>query len=295
MNNMDKIEHDGNAYFVNGAKPIDEGYGRFFSRKQPSEEVDYFLAKRKHFIFNPKHVKDFDDLGWILGFFDFQQPTEAKVRQAMIWSIDDACPGDWAYNKYMIKSGGGSKSDSCFSSCLSVLTASETTGLDVWSVLIKKYSTRFDDVLITKEEISQLFEMCSSESQRNERDRQYAFDILKFLLSSSLCGKFYFSSRSPLPFTHKSCIDFIKNCRPKALEEQWMAAFEQYSAIMEEDRKRILVEIAPGTNQEHQEQCSRREFPLIELKAFFFPVKAPAAPLRIVEKNSTQMNLFVAA
>jgi hypothetical protein len=77
---MDIIEHNGHAYFVNGAKPIDEGYARFFGRKQPSEEVDYFLAKRKHFIFNPKHVKDFDDLGWILGFF-----AQGTGRTTVTW------------------------------------------------------------------------------------------------------------------------------------------------------------------------------------------------------------------
>lgn len=290
---MDIIEHNGHAYFVNGAKPIDEGYARFFGRKQPSEEVDYFLAKRKHFIFNPKHVKDFDDLGWILGFFDFQQPKEERVRQAMIWSIDDACPGDWAYNRYMIKSGGGSKSDSCFSSSFSVLTASETTGLDTWSVLVKKHSTRFDDVLITGEEISRLFEMSSTEPQRDKRDRQYAFDILKFLLSSLLCGKFHFSNSSPVAFTNQSMIGFINKCRPKAHEDHWKAAFEQCSAQIDNDRKRVPVEIAPSTNQQHQEQCSRRELALIELKTFFFTGKAPANLPMI--KNATQMNLFASA
>jgi len=86
-----------------------------------------------------------DDANYFIGalnqfYENFKQPTERKVRNAMIYSISDEMASGV---EYKLKAGGGSLSDSQFEA---LIVIDEIP-------IYKKYSSDFKKVLITKEEI----------------------------------------------------------------------------------------------------------------------------------------------
>lgn len=178
------ITFQNTPYYINGEKPSDEEYKKFFVRKRPTEEVDYFLAQRNHCSFQPKHLADgYESLSWVLGFFrDLIQPSEQTVRRAMIWSLQDG-DRDGYDNKYAIKAGGGSMSDSIFSSSLSIGIMHPQTGEDAYVVLMKKYSQKFENVLITYPELKALFDQVATPQEKEARDKEHVRDLVALLMS----------------------------------------------------------------------------------------------------------------
>lgn len=154
------IEFNGNKYYVDGPdKELKE-----IIKKHKSFGPDWELANRKVFFFNRKHFTDGDTLisqtrSW---FDDKLQPTESQVRRAMIWSYDQ-------FGDYQIKSGGESNSDSMFSSHFKVEIENPINGEDMSAVILKKYSTKFSDVLITIKEIEELFKLSATSKQLNQK------------------------------------------------------------------------------------------------------------------------------
>lgn len=94
-------------------------------------------------VFHKRNVKNNPAfyLDSVCQFFDdFKQPTENRIRKALLWKhYDPNCD-----TEYSIKAGGGSASDNLFESIIKV------DGVAV----LKKYSIKFDSVLINKEELN---------------------------------------------------------------------------------------------------------------------------------------------
>lgn len=94
-------------------------------------------------IFHKNNVNEAPEfyLDSVCQFFDgYDQPSESRIRKALLWKhYDPNCD-----TEYSIKAGGGSASDNLFESIIKV---------DDVAVL-KKYSIKFDSVLINKEELN---------------------------------------------------------------------------------------------------------------------------------------------
>jgi hypothetical protein len=292
---MKSVQYNGNTYFLDGHKPEDDAYKSFFrgGRGKATEEVDYFLAKRKHFHFHPQHLHDgFDDLAWLNGFFsDIDQPTENEVRRAMLM-VKTIDRGDGPMEKYSLKSGGGTCSDSIFCSSLSIVISHPETGEDTWRVLMKKYSTDFKDILITYKELCDLFEIASSKEHKSSRDKGYAKDVVGFLLGSCYSGKIVYSKKAPVPYTKQAALSLIENCLDQAEEKHWNEAFDFFYEKLQNDML-CRYEEKPGrdVNQEHQISCLKRLAALKEIKGLFgFSPKGALAITQQVEME--QLVLF---
>ena len=89
-------------------------------------------------------------------FGTIRQPSREQVKRAMILTVDE---------DYSIKAGGGAIADNMFSSSLKWLQAHPVTGEDYEPVIIKKFSDRFEDVLITLSDIEFLIEKTLTDNQ----------------------------------------------------------------------------------------------------------------------------------
>lgn len=177
------VNYDGKQYYCNGYKPVeDQEYMRFTARRRAVEEVDYFHAKRKSFFFNGDLLTNgFGDLVWCAQMFNaITQPSENEVRKALIKTLA-INTGDGVSEKYMLKAGGGTASDSIYISSFSMLTSDAKTGYDKWVVVMKKYSTDFSDVLITYKELYSLLELCADPIHIEARDYEFCVDYLKHI------------------------------------------------------------------------------------------------------------------
>jgi hypothetical protein len=248
---MATLNYKGKTYFLNSSKPTDKAYQEFFAggRKRATEEVDYFLAHRKHHAFHPQHLHNgFDDISFIRGFFaDLTQPTEDKVRRAMLLQITDNT-GEGPENKYALKAGGGSASDSIFSSSYSILIADPNTGFDKSVVLIKKYSTVFSEVLITAEEIQEMFELVATPKQARERDDQYAREVIRLLNTSMCSGKIRYSNKQEKVLTSTLLNEIIAKHKSLAPQDSYARAFDFFEERFTENMKTELVEDNPKIN-----------------------------------------------
>lgn len=255
------IQLNDSTYYLNGAKPTDEAYVKFFERKNPTEDVDYFLAKRKINFFHPRHLHNgYDDLGWINSFLhDIQQPTEERVRRAMIFSIEDNL-GEGPENKLAYKAGGGSCSDSVFVSSYSILIASPTTGEDTWVVLMKKYSTKFTDVIITTEEIHALFNQVATPEQIHERD----LDTARCWVARVLRGEEYGWVPGPkftnITYTPEMAENFFTQTVARFPMNIWDQALNWFDMKYKQQLTAEFEENQPGRNitAEHRAAYTKR-------------------------------------
>jgi len=153
---MKTVTYNDRKYYVNGPSGA-------LKEKMDKTSKEY----KEHVIFNENepvyfyHHKNFQEdetyLGDAVGILEnIKQPTANQVMRAMIWGL--GYPGEKM--DYMIKAGGGSKSDSLFSSSLSVMIAHPKTGLDTDVVILKKYGKNIEDVYITEKEVRALYKMC---------------------------------------------------------------------------------------------------------------------------------------
>lgn len=277
----DQISYNGNVYFVNGGKPTDPEYKRFFgnSRRVETSEAEYYLATRKHFAFNPRHLHNgYDDLAWVKGFFsDIHQPGEDRVRNAMILQITDNC-GDGSCNRYSLKAGGGSQSDSIFSSSLSILIANPSTGNDQWVVLMKKYSTVFSDVLICFDEILALFDLCSNEQQKRERDLTYTKDIIGLLIQAMANGYVNTTKSTKLPYSDQEASRILSKCLariPFSAAGAWQQAFQYFERRIKESQQYVFEErCGERVNERHQVDCLQRLARVKKLHSIFSSLPA---------------------
>lgn len=251
---MNHLVYQDRTYYLNSAKPTDAAYQAFTKRRQPIEEQEYFLATRHHAHFHPRHLSGFDDLSWIAGFFeDIKQPTENHVQRAMVLTLTEGSKED-QFHWYSLKAGGGSVSDHIFSSSFSILIADPSTGEDKKVVLLKKYSTQFENVLITFNELAALFEACSSPAQRRERDTTHAKDVLALLVRASLQGTLPFATKKvkATPFVLQ---EFYQKLASEVDSESLAAAIHQLEETYRKEQARLIEEIPGNVTQAsyHQE------------------------------------------
>jgi SAM-dependent methyltransferase len=115
---------------------------------------------------------------------DTKQPTEAQVRRAMILKI--GYEGFW----YSLKAGGESGSDHLYSSSLS-MDMEGPDGEDVEKVLIKKYNSDFNKILITEDEIRDIKDKIIKFRKRGKKIRdEKVQSIMQFLVMAEARGKY---------------------------------------------------------------------------------------------------------
>jgi hypothetical protein len=151
--------------------------------KAPSNRkyTDFDLAKMNAKVFNKKNIHDINVISQLrMWFDDLKQPTEAQVRRAMILLIDE---------DYALKSGGESASDKIYSSSLKWMQAHPTSGLDYEPVIIKKWSTNFEDVLITFKEIEELWNLTITPKEKEETDIDNIIGCLGMLVGNCRVNK----------------------------------------------------------------------------------------------------------
>jgi hypothetical protein len=188
---MKTLEYNGNTYHIDKL-PVAEGKTKSSTRLKKD---DYMLANEKTFIFFKKNIHDFEIANEMRDFFHrIKQPSESKVREAMIIIIDE---------DYAIKSGGDSKSDHIYSSSFKWMQASPTTGEDIEPVLLKKFSKNFEDVLITLEEIEFLILNSLTEKEKIQKAKNDVESMITFLARTIQRGKYnesFFTTKTK-PYT----------------------------------------------------------------------------------------------
>jgi predicted kinase len=126
-------------------------------------KTDYDKSKQDVSIFFKKNIYETptDIIGQIRNWYDnLKQPTEKQVRNAMLLIIDE---------DYALKAGGESSSDHQYSSSLKWIQSSPTTGEDVEPVIVKRHSSKFENVLIKLEDLEDLFDATYSDTELEEK------------------------------------------------------------------------------------------------------------------------------
>lgn len=274
MNNP--LIHRGQRYFING-QVDDQGYRSVFlnpdGRKRTIEscESDYFLCRNKFNFFNPKHLHNgFQDLEWVSGFFkDLKQPTENDVRRAMLLSISDYS-GDGSDHRYCLKAGGGSMSDSQYSSSLSILIANRKSGLDQWVVLIKKFSTVFSEVIITYQDIHALFEMIATAGQKETYNLDQAKGIVGLLYRAVHTGKMnYTTGRKRI--SEQEIERLIETVKGQQKATHLQTAINRIEDNLKRELTYELIENQPGDNARYKARTKEQLRSIQKLRTLFFP------------------------
>jgi len=155
---MKTVKLNNKTYYIDGVS----GALKELLNRASKERKEALLFEQPEAIcfYNHKNFQGNPDyLGDAVGILEnVKQPTAQQVRHAMIWGL--GYPGEGL--DYMIKAGGESNSDSMFSSCLKVMIAHPKTGLDTDVVVLKKYSTKIEDVYITEAEVRELYKLCQT-------------------------------------------------------------------------------------------------------------------------------------
>jgi len=157
---MKTIDYNGFKYYVDGIsgdlKKEFDSANKGWKEQVLFKNSPVFFYNHKNFQEEPDYLSDAVSI-----LTDLTQPSEGTVRRAMIWSIGYGGDMD-----YMIKAGGDNNSDSFYSSCLTVDIAHPVTGEDTKVVILKKYSTKFSDVLITEKEVRDLYKLCRTPKEK---------------------------------------------------------------------------------------------------------------------------------
>lgn len=119
-----------------------------FKTKQELYSKNVSILNLKNLRLN-KNATPLEATEFFLGWFgDIKQPTENKVRDAMLLVIRDA-ENEF---RYTLKAGGGSASDNMFSSSVQCLVM-DKDGDDKMVTFFTKYSNDFSKVIITANEL----------------------------------------------------------------------------------------------------------------------------------------------
>ena len=231
---------NGTKYYVNGVPPELEKIWK----SAGVDNREWEMGKRKVNIVNSKYFTEDSDVAaesrsW---FNDKQQPTEKQVRNAMIWGYD-------SYGDYQIKSGGGSRSDNIFSSHFRTTIADPKTGNDKDVVVIKKYSTKFEDVLIYIDEIQELQDLTETQEVRTVRRKDNLRCIISVLIR------------------HES--GYTKVGKEK-IEQKWIDNL--YTELKEEYKKEEVIEYLDSIEKNIKEDMGREIMKYDDAKKDFVPV-----------------------
>lgn len=240
-------------------------------KAQPtSGMVDFTLCRHNVTVYNHKYMMqgDFSNEGIVNGFFsDLKQPNKSKVDQAMLLVIDE---------DYALKAGGECHGDSQYSSSYKILIADPKTGLDKEVVVMKKWSTNFQDIIITAKEIRELFRANLTQKQKrtvlqDDLRCHLAFTFKAFQgFKVNWGGKYRKVSSDELKMLLATCRDF-----PRSKVE---AFIDDLIARRLHDATLAIVEDQPGVNktQQHKERNLQTAAKLEEFKELLFGVEVAA-------------------
>jgi hypothetical protein len=234
----DKITTEFGTYYVDG---VDQELQDYID-KNKSMGLDYVLAEKKVNIVYSKYFNEDNEVTATLRswFNDKKQPTEKGVRDAMIWSYD-------SYMDYQIKAGGGSKSDSEFSSMMRIAIA-DANGNDKDVAILKKYSTDFKDVLITIKEIQALEEVLETKGAKDKKSKDKLFASIDFLFRADLIGSV--NDINGKPVSKETLNKIFNNVVKEYSKNEINSAFERkINAI-----KMSLRDIYMGETEEQKEE-----------------------------------------
>lgn len=148
------------------------GINNIYNQKTP-----VFFYNHKNFQNEPMYLSDAVSV-----LENIKQPSKKEVKGAMIWGFGFGNDMDYA-----IKANGESKSDNMYESELKVTIPHPKSGIDTDVVILKKYSSDFEDVLITEKEVRCLYEKCKTNEENNKLNKA-KIDGGCFLLLRSFRG-----------------------------------------------------------------------------------------------------------
>ena len=221
------------------------------------------LAKRKVNFYNHKYTNgEADTVAQLRDLYkDIKQPTKQHVREAMILIINE---------DYALKSGGESASDSMYSSSLCIWIADPKTFEDKKVVLIKKYSTKFEDILITMPEIEVLFEGSLTSQEKEGVLQGEAFSIVRELEVRELGGKSNFKDGQSIMTVEFANI-MLNNYKKRGVTtEMYNKAIVSMVGYLQKQLNYEIVEDVVGKNktQEHYNSTLRHIQALGRVKEF---------------------------
>lgn len=204
---------------------------------------EWELAKLNVRFYNHKYTEgDSDVLAQLRSLYDgIRQPNENQVRRAMILLINE---------DYGLKSGGESASDSIFSSSLAIWIADPQTGEDKRVTLVKKYSTKFEEVLITMEEIEQLFELCLTPKERVGVLENEAHSIAKELCRRELGFESNFSGGVKKVMPKEFAVKLLQNYKAKGVTfPMYNKSIDTAIEFIKPDLTTTIIEDQEGVNK----------------------------------------------
>lgn len=155
MNNK-KIKYNGRDYLIDPVNIKSGGWNEFYHAK---DKLNIFYKKKVNYDAYFVMTGDISD---VLK----KQPTKEQVDKAIIWGAGY----DGENSIYSIKSGGETAGD-YYMSVLRYDTTGTWGGPVVNEPILIKYSTNFEDVLITLDEFRGLFELSCSKKDTKEMKR----------------------------------------------------------------------------------------------------------------------------
>ena len=130
------------------------------------------LVRENVMIVNKKYFGT-DTIPFLSWFKDIEQPDSYTISRALLWGI----------NEYSIKvaSYGGYESSLCTTICVN--------DRDKDVPLIKKWGNKLEDVLITYDEITWLYEQLETNNQKRERIKLESVSAVKLYVRTALLNK----------------------------------------------------------------------------------------------------------
>lgn len=257
---MKTIEYNGSKYYVDG---ISGDLKKEYDSKNKSwregvlfKNSPVLIYNHKNFQEDPIYLSDAVDI-----LRDLTQPSEGIVKRAMIWGV-----GYGDYLDYMIKCGGDNNSDSFYSSSLTVEIAHPVTGLDTKVVIMKKYSTKFSDVLITEKEIRDLHKLCRTPKEQELNKISQMEGGIHFLMKIkyghkvNVGGKEIFADNE-LEAKFKQLV--FENSTPQKIESH----IDSLIKNRERDLSSTLMEGSSSTTEEFHQKARNHIKALQELKS----------------------------
>lgn len=259
---MKTVQYKGKTYHVNGLQG--EAKERYDNTASGFKHHALFQQGEPVFIYNHKNFQGNPDyLGFAVDILrDVKQPTKNQVDRAMIYSI--GYPGEKP--DYMLKAGGESQSDSMYSSSLTVMIAHPKTGLDTHVVILKKYSTKFEDILITEDEVRALFKLCQTPAEAEHIRKDKMVSALSLLWRSFQGFQINISGKKQVatPEHDKQMREYLFN---NATTEEIAKHLDTWIERRTKDLDTKLVEFVGGENERHQKETQETINKLYQFKA----------------------------
>lgn len=205
----------------------------FFKNSLPPEIKKlhpYYRNELSIGVFYEKNVIEPYVINTIHDLIPKNQPTESQVKNALIWQygIKGEKPD------YIIKSGGGSRSDHEFQSQIFNEIADPKTGLDKRVCLAWISSPKFKDILISDSLIRELANQFINGSKKTIFDKEKIEGTISFLLGGYIGKKINVSGRKV--YLNTEIEDLIIN----SLKKWNITTIEQ---IVEKKKMRLFSEI----------------------------------------------------